>query len=145
MFRRCKRFKKLKKINSRIDDIKKIILEKTLETQNIILDSCFNAELNSIRTLEDVKNFQYKLYNFKHLIISTKDYNFYNEFYVDMIAKADEKKEFILKFGNISTIDSLTNELDFIEEKKFGFQFFKQLFSKLKLLVEETVREKKIN
>lgn len=140
-----KDFKKLKKINSRIDDIKKIILEKTLETQNIILESCFNTELNSIRTLEDVKNFQYKLYNFKHLIISTNDYTFYNDFYIDMMSKIEEKKEFILKFGNISTLDSLTNELDFIEEKKFGFQFFKQLFSKLKLLVEEGIRNKEIN
>ncbi len=138
-------FKKLKRINSRIDDIKKIILEKTLETQNLILDSCFNTELNSIKTLEDVKNFQYKLYNFKHLIISTKDYNYYNEFYVAMMAKADEKKEFILKFGNIYTLDSTTNELDFIEEKKFGFQFFKQLFNKLRLLAEEKVRDKEIN
>lgn len=140
-----KDFKKLKKINSRIDDIKKIILEKTLETQNIILESCFNTELNSIRTLEDVKNFQYKLYNFKHLIISTKDYTFYNDFYIDMMSRIEEKKDFILKFGNISTLDSLTNELDFIEEKKFGFQFFKQLFSKLKLLVEEGIRNKEIN
>lgn len=140
-----KDFKKLKKINSRIDDIKKIILEKTLETQNIILESCFNTELNSIRTLEDVKNFQYKLYNFKHLLISTKDYTFYNDFYINMMSKIEEKKEFILKFGNISTLDSLTNELDFIEEKKFGFQFFKQLFSKLTLLVEEGIRNKEIN
>lgn len=87
-----KDFKKLKKINSRIDDIKKIILEKTLETQNIILESCFNTELNSIRTLEDVKNFQYKLYNFKHLLISTKDYTFYNDFYINMMSKIEEKR-----------------------------------------------------
>lgn len=140
-----KDFKKLKRINSRIDDIKKIILEKTIETQNVILDSCFNSELNSIRTLEDIKEFQYKLYNFKHLIISTKDYNYYNEFYVTMMAKVEEKKEFILKFGNISSLAPVTNELDFLEEKKFGFQFFKQLFSKLKLLVEEGIRNKEIN
>ncbi len=140
-----KDFKKLKRINSRIDDIKKIILEKTIETQNIILDSCFNSELNSIKTLDDIKAFQYKLYNFKHLIISTKDYNYYNEFYVTMMAKAEEKKEFILKFGNISSLDCITNELDFLEEKKFGFQFFKQLFDKLKLLVEEGIRNKEIN
>ena len=126
-------------------ELKKIILEKTIETQNIILDSCFNSELNSIKTLDDIKAFQYKLYNFKHLIISTKDYNYYNEFYVTMMAKAEEKKEFILKFGNISSLDCITNELDFLEEKKFGFQFFKQLFDKLKLLVEEGIRNKEIN
>ena len=62
-----------------------------------------------------------------------------------MMAKAEEKKEFILKFGNISSLDCITNELDFLEEKKFGFQFFKQLFDKLKLLVEEGIRNKEIN
>lgn len=132
-----KNFNKVKRINSRIDDIKKIILEKTIETQNIILVNCFESELRSIKNLEDVKNFQYNLYNFKHLIISTNNYNFYNEFYNEMMNKLDEKKEFILKFGNITALDSLTNELSFIEEKTFGFQFFKQLFGKLKLLFEE--------
>lgn len=139
-----KGLKKMERINSRISDIKKIILEKTLETQNAILVNCFNSELNLIRTLEDIKEFQNKLYNFKHLIISAKDYTFYNEFYVDMMSKIEEKKEFILKFGNITTLDSLTNELSFIEEKTFGFQFFKQLFGKLKLLLEERIREKEI-
>lgn len=137
--------KKMKKINSRIADIKKIILEKTLETQNIILVNCFNSELNSIRTLEDVKNLEYKLYNFKHLLITTDDYTFYNDFCIDMMGKIEEKKEFILKFGNILTLDSLTNELSFIEEKTYGFQFFKNLFSKLKLLFEESIRVKNLD
>lgn len=140
-----KSFSKIKKINSRIDDIKKIILEKTLETQNTILVGCFNSELNLIKTLEDIKDFQNKLYNFKHVIISSNNYNFYNEFYVDMMTKAEEKKEFILKFGNITSSDTFTNDLSFIEEKTFGFQFFKQLFGKLKLLLEEKIREKEIN
>ena len=137
-------FNKIKRINSRIDDIKKIILEITLETQNTILVNCFNSELNSIRTLEDIKTFQTKLYNFKHLIISTYNYNFYNEFYSDMMNKLEEKREFILKFGNISAINSFRNELSFIEEKTFGFQFFKELLHKLKMLIEENLRAKEI-
>ena len=133
---------KIKKINSVIDDLKKVILEKTLETQNIIIENCFNNELDSIKTLEDVKNFQYKLYNFKHLIISTENYRFFNEFYVDMMNKLEEKREFILKNGNISALDSLTNELSSIQERTYGFRFFKILFHKLKLLFEDTIREK---
>lgn len=133
---------KIKKINSRIDAFKNIILEKTLETQNIILLNCFNNELNSIKNLEDVKNFQYNIYNFKHLVITTKNYNFYNDFYIDMMNKLEEKKEFILKYGNILALDSITNELANPQEQTFGFQFFKRLFSKLKLLFEETFREK---
>ena len=140
-----KNLHKIKKINSRIDDLKAIIFEKTLETQNLIVINCFNHELNSIKTLEDVKNFQYNLYNFKHVLISTNNYNFFNDFYIDMMNKLEERKEFILKYGNILTLDSLTNELSTIESNSFGFQFFKNLFSKLKLLFEETVREKEVD
>lgn len=133
---------KIKRINSKISDYKSIILEKTLETQNLIIENCFNGELNSIKTLEDVKNFQYKIYNFKHVLITTDNYNFFNEFYIDMMAKLEDKKEFILKYGNIQSLDSLTNELSNIEEKTYGFLFFKKLFSKLKLLFEEAIRQK---
>lgn len=134
--------KKVKNINERISKIKQIIFEKTLETQNIIILNCFNNDLKLVRSLEDAKNFEYKLYNFRHILINTKNYNFYNDFCADMMSKLEEKKEFILKYGNILTLDSMTKELASIEEQTYGFQFFKKLFDKLKLLVEETFRQK---
>lgn len=137
-----KNVNKIKRINSRIDDYKKIILEKTLETQNTIILECFNSELSSIKTLKDVKEFQYRLYNFKHVLINTNGYNFFNEFYIDMMNKLEEKRDYILKYGNITSLDSLSNELANIESKTFGFQFFKTLFDKLKLLIEEKIRQK---
>lgn len=137
-----KSIKKVKNIKDKIDNLKKIIFEKTLETQNIIILNCFNTELNCIRTLEDIDDFQYKLYNFRHILINTENYNFYNDFYTDMISKLEDKKEFILKYGNILTLDSITNELSNVESQTYGFQFFKRLFDKFKLLVEETFRQK---
>ena len=133
---------KIKKINSRIADLKAIILEKTLETQNIIILNCFGNLLNSTRTLEDVEKFQQDLYNFRHVIITTDNYNFYNDFYADMLIKIEEKKEFILKYGNILNMDSVTQELANINEVSYGFQFFKRFFKKLNLLFEEKIREK---
>ena len=59
-----------------------------------------------------------------------------------MMNKLNEKKEFILKYGNILAYDSMMNELAQTQEKTYGFQFFKKLFSKIKLLFEETFREK---
>lgn len=137
-----KNVNKIKRINSKIDDYKKIILEKTLITQNTIIIDCFTNELSHIKTLKDAKDFQYKLYNFKHVLINTNGYNFFNEFYIDMMNKLEEKKEYILKFGNIASLDSVSNELANIESKTYGFQFFKTLFDKLKLLVEEKIRQK---
>jgi len=89
-----KNIDKIKRINSKIDDLKAIIFEKTLETQNLIVLNCFNHELNSIKTLEDVKTFQRSLYNFKHLLITTNNYSFFNDFYIDMMNKLEEKREF---------------------------------------------------
>lgn len=137
-----KNINKIKRINSKIDDYKKIILEKTLETQNRIIVDCFTNELSHVKTLEDTKNFQYKLYNFKHVLINTNGYNFFNEFYIDMMNKLEEKKEYISKYGNISSINNVSNELANIESKTYGFQFFKTLFDKIKLLIEEKIREK---
>ena len=137
-----KSINKIRKINSKIDAYKNIILEKTLETQNIILLNCFTNEFDNIKTLEHIKEFRQNMYNFKHLIINTQNYNFYNDFYIDMMNKLDEKQEFLLKYGDILDIDSINNELSVVQEQTYGFQFFKRLFSKLLLLFEETFREK---
>lgn len=137
-----KSINKIRKINSKIDAYKQIILEKTLETQNLILLNCFTTEFNNIKTLEHIKNFEQNMYNFRHLIITTKNYNYYNDFYTDMMERVQEKKDFLLKYGDILDLDSITYELANIRENTYGFQFFKKLFSKLVLLFEETFREK---
>lgn len=136
---------KIQRLNSKIDAYKNIILEKTLETQNIILLNCFNNELSSIRSLDDTYEFEQHLLGFKDVLISTQNYNFYNSFCEDMLNKLEEKREFLLKYGNILDLDSITNELSAVQEQTYGFQFFKNLFSKLILLFEETFREKNIN
>lgn len=133
---------KVKNINSKIENLKQIIFEKTLETQNSIIVNCFNCELNLVRTLEDVEEFENKLENFNTLLINTENYNFYNDFCADMTRQVEEKKEFILKYGNILTLDSISRDLSSVKEHTYGFQFFQKLFDKLKLLVEETFRQK---
>ena len=133
---------KINRINSKIDAYKKVILEKALETQNIILFNCFTNELASIKTLEDIQEFRNNMDNFENLIITTENYNYFNSFYDDMMSKLEEKEEFLLKYGNILDVDSITLELSTVQEQTYGFQFFKRLFSKLLLLFEETFREK---
>lgn len=108
----------IKKLNNQILALKDIILQKTLETQNLILNNCFNFEFNLIRTLDDIKNFQYKLYNFKHLLINTENYDFFNQFYCEMMNKLDEKREYIKKYG-IITHSSTQNNISIIEEESY--------------------------
>ena len=114
-----KNLDKIKRINAKIDALKKIIFETTLETQNLIIVNCFNNELNSIKTLEDVKNFQYNLYNFKHVLITTNNYNFFNDFYCHYLNQkyAYEPKEEESNFVPLDNID-LSNILCVREERK---------------------------
>ena len=133
---------KKKKINDKIDTIKNIIFEKTIETQNIIILNCFEREFNLIKNVEDIKTFREHLYNFKDVLIYTENYNFFNEFYIEMTNRLEEKQEFIEKYGSLLTIESITTELTSVRENTYGFQFFRTLLSKLKLLFEEFVREK---
>lgn len=137
-----KSINKIKNLNERINALKNIIFEKTIETQNLIIYNCFNKQFESIKNLEDIKQFQYDLYNFKHVIINANNYNFFNEFYCDMMNKLEEKREFFEKYGSLFSYQSLRNDISIIEEKTYGFQFFKKLFSKLKLLCEEILRAK---
>lgn len=137
-----KNIQKIKRINSKIDALKQIIFEKTLETQNTIIYNCFNNEFDSIKNLEDIKNFQYKIYNFKHLIINTDNYNYYNDFYRDMMNKLDDKREFIKKYGNITEFNNSLRELSALREQTYGFKFFKKLFTKFKLIIEDKLRVK---
>lgn len=134
--------RKIQAINEKINNYKQSIFNKTLETQNIIMLECFNNELEQVRTLDDVENFRERVLNYKDIIIDTQNYNFYNDFSQDLLERLNEKQEFILKYGNILTLDSVTTELSFIEQQTYGFLFFKRLFKKLKLLAEETFRQK---
>ena len=77
-------------------------------------------------------------------MINTKDYTFFDSYCKQIVPKLDEKREFILKYGNILTLDSITKELSRVEEQTYGFRFFKKLFHKLKLLIEDALREKEL-
>ena len=103
---------------------------------------CFYHALNQIKTLQDVQELETNLLRFKNYIITTQDYSFYDEFSSDMMHRLYEKAEFIEKYGSILQVNAVTNELTTIEDTSYGVQFFKNMFKKLKLIIEEKVREK---
>lgn len=135
---------KLRTLNSKVNALKSIIFEKTLETQNIIINDCFNREFELIRNLDDIKDFQYKLYNFKHVLINAENYNFYNQFYCEMMNILDEKREYIKQYGILAQDNNFMTDLSELEAQTYGFKFFKNLFHKIKLLFEEKIRIKNL-
>ena len=133
---------RIKALSNRIEALKDVILRITLEIQNTIIYNCFNTEYDCIRDNESLKAFQAHLYNFKDYLIDTEGYNYYNQFYCDMMNKLDEKRELIKKYGNLKLFEAANQDLILFENPTYGISFFKKFFSKLRLLAEEKVRAK---
>lgn len=136
--------KKINKLNTRIEAIKSTILNITISTQNLIIESCFNSEFNHIKDQSSLNKFRERLYNFKDIIINSENNTFYNSFYCEMMNKLDEKSELIKKYGVLTYLNDLQTDLLDIQKETFGFSFFRNLFHKLKLLFEEAIRQKDV-
>ena len=135
-------FNKMKSLSKKINALKEVIFRITLEIQNTIIYNCFNKEFDYIKDNDSLKAFQEHLYNFKDYLINTEDYNYYNQFYCDMMNRLEEKRELIKKYGNLKLFEESNKDLVLLETPSYGFAFFKKLFSKLKLLAEEKIRAK---
>ena len=125
----------VKKLNIKIQNIKKQITDLSVSTQNLIIKNCFTKELNSIRTLDELKQFQEHLYKFKDILIYADNTCFYNQFYCDAMAKLDEKRNQI-KYGLIGYFNDFQKDLAIIENNTFSINFFKKLITKIKLLLK---------
>lgn len=135
-------FKKVKRLNTKIDTVKTTLLNLTLSTQNIIIENCFHHEFDLIIDNDSLNAFQKKLYDFRKILITTDSYHFYHQFYNHMMCKLEEKRELIKTHGTLAYLNDLQTELLDLEQEHLGQKFFYRLFDKLKLLFEEAVRNK---
>ena len=129
---------------SKINEIKllnKLVLSKKnditsifFKTQNLIIESCFISEFNNIRSLNDIKAFKKKLYNFKNIMGSNENYTFYNEFYRKIMENLEAKKEHIEAFGEISLFEPTENSLVLVDNTIHALSFIYSFFGKVKKL-----------
>ena len=140
-----KSLKKINKLNKKIETIKSTILNLTISTQDLIMENCFNTEFDFIKDNESLNLFQQRLYDFSQILISTESYDFYNQYYRQMMQKLEEKRELIKTHGVLTYLTDLQTDLLDLERDNFSFRFFYRFFDKLKLLFEETVRDKTRN
>lgn len=120
-----------KLINATKEDIKSLFFK----TQNLIMHKFFKTEFNSIRNLEDIKNFNSKLYNYKNIIGFSNEYTYYNEFYRNMMEVIEEKKSYIEKYGEINLFESVNNGLMLVESTQNTFSFISTFINKFKKLL----------
>ena len=140
---------KVQNTQQKIEHLKKLIKETTLQTQELILTSCTKSDLELVRDNQSVKEFKDKLYNFKELLISTENYTFYNEFYCQMMEELDVKRELIKKYGVLNVFKDIRENLALIETRQENLNLFQVALKKLKELFrinqENTLAEKDNN
>ena len=124
----------VKELNSIISEQKQKISNLFFNIQNFIIRNCFSCEFNHINTMEDLKEIKHKLYTFKNIIGTTEGYNFYNNFYCDLMNALEQKKEEILKYGEISLFKQECTALTLVDQTKEKFNFVHIFIKKLKKL-----------
>ena len=123
--------KKVQKIKDDICDLKNQIQELTLDTQELILTSCSNSDFKLVRDLQGVKEFKNKLYKFQKYLFVSEGYNFFNEFYIQMMEKLDKKRELIEKYGTLEVFKEIPENLSLLETRQSKLNLFKVAKEKL--------------
>lgn len=124
----------IKLLNKLVVSKKNAITSIFFKTQNLIIESCFISEFNNIRSLNDIKDFKKKLYNFKNIMGSNESYTFYNEFYRKIMENLEAKKEQIETLGEISLFEPSENSLVLVDNTKHALSFIYSFFGKVKKL-----------
>lgn len=81
------------KASTKIGDYKRAIKNTFFETQNIILTSYFNNLLDNVYSYQEIDDFRKKLYHYRDLLGTNDSYSFFNDYYINMMIKLDEKYE----------------------------------------------------
>ena len=123
---------KTKKVYKNIEEIKSQIANLFISTQNKIISTCFSNEFSRIKSLDDVKDFQQRLYDFKDLIGSNSSYEFYNEFYRRAMDKLEEKKAYIEEHGQFDLEKELTKDITVVSNVKGAFTLWRRIVARLR-------------
>jgi len=108
------------KASTKIGAYKNSIQRTFFETQELILTSYFNKALNNVYTVQEIENYRKKLYNYRDILGLTENYSFFNDYYINIMTKLDEKYE---------ALDNI--ELSLIPYKRSLFQVIIEKIYKL--------------
>lgn len=124
----------IKQLNRLILNRKDAIRKLFLNTQNLIIQTCFTKEFNNISNLDDIKDFQDKLYNFKNVLCYTEDYNFYNDFYRNTMISLDSIRDYIEANGNMTEYRNTNKNLLVVDNSSKVVNIFKTIIQKIRKL-----------
>lgn len=126
--------KDLKLLNRLINNRKNAIRKVFFDTQNLIIQNCFTHAFNNLSTLDEVKEFQNKLYNFKNVLCYTDDYNFYNEFYCNTMYALETVRDILEANGDIAEYRNTNKSLTIVDNSSKILSLFKKIVQKVQKL-----------
>lgn len=85
--------KKAQKISSKIANLKLLIKDIFIDTQNCILTSYFDKAFENLYSSREIEIYRTKLYNFQNYIGITENYNYFNNYYINKMAALEERFE----------------------------------------------------
>lgn len=85
----------ISKISHDMARLKKLITATFIQTQNLIITSYFDRRFEEITNTTQIEDFRKELYSYKDLIGVTPTYRYFNDYYVTMMAKLEEKDDLL--------------------------------------------------
>lgn len=86
-------YRKFKSATETVNRYKEQIKKTFFDTQNLILNSYFNARMKEIKTANEIEEYRKRLYSFSNLIGKSESYTYFNDFYISKMAEIDKKYE----------------------------------------------------
>ena len=126
----------IKALNNLINKNRSEIINIFFNTQNLIIDKCFKSEFNNIHNLQDITEFNRKIYKFKNIMGYSEGYNFYNECYRKMMNLVQKKKEYIEQYGEINLFEEINNSLTIVDNSKNFLYIVNKFITKAQQLVK---------
>lgn len=115
---------KTQALYNKINDLKKQLKNSYFSAQELIIKSYFSTVFKTLITSVDLDRFRKKLYSFQELIGTTKNYSFFNDYYISVMEKLDNKYEIL---SNVQESDTTY----LISKKENRFSKFVNYIKKL--------------
>ena len=86
-------YRKFKRCSDEVKKGKDNIKKLFFDTQNLIIKSFFDKKISQISNQNEIEQYRKYLYSYSHLIGTSEDYSFFNQYYIDKMAEIDAKRE----------------------------------------------------
>lgn len=128
--------KRIKQINKKMEENKEKIAKIFLNTQDFIIENCFNKMFKEAKTVEDLMYFKDKIYHFKDIIGYTAEYKNYYNFYIQKMKELELKKEKIENNEYIDDSETEINSMELINTNTKAYSFIRKILIKIGILSE---------